>query len=367
MYLQKLSLLNFRNYEEAELLFGREVNCLTGSNGAGKTNILDAIHYLSFCKSYFSASDNHSIRTGESYFMVQGLFGEGGDADVVHCAVKRNQKKLFRFNQKEYEKLADHIGLFPSVIITPNDSVLITEGSEERRKFIDSAISQFDKAYLSDLISYNRIVSQRNALLKQFAAGGRFDDTMMELWNEQMVPLATSIHEKRQAFLNGFNPVFSRLYGFISSDSEKVDIRYDSQLNQSDMGSLLQESAARDRSFQYTTAGVHRDDLGFLIRDMPVKRFGSQGQQKSFLVSLKLALFEYIRSLKNKKPLLLLDDIFDKLDEKRIRKLMELVSNGSFGQIFITDTHTERIRTVFGTIRADVRMFSVENGTVVPA
>jgi DNA replication and repair protein RecF len=364
MFLRQISLVNFKNYSEASLSFDAGVNFFTGDNGEGKTNLLDAIHYLSLCKSYFNPIESQNIRHDQDFFVVQGIFDLKGKEENIYCGMKRNQKKVFRRNKKEYERLADHIGLLPVVIISPTDTNLITEGSEERRKFIDSIIAQFDRQYLEDLIAYNKVVSQRNALLKLFFKTRRFDQASLEIWDEQMIPLARNIYEKRRAFIDDFIPIFGKYYRFLSSEKEQVDIRYQSDLSEDDFRSKLRNALEKDRQIQYSTVGIHKDDLVFTVGGYPVKRFASQGQQKSFLISLKLAQFDFIKEIKQEMPILLLDDIFDKLDDNRVKKLMELVSHQNFGQLFITDTHPERIQDIFRDINIPVKTFTIQTANV---
>lgn len=365
MFLKQLQLHNFKNYSRSEVVFEQKINCFVGSNGAGKTNLLDAIYYLSFCKSYFNPIDSQNINHDENEFVLSGKYGsENQSSDLVTCHVRRNAKKQFKLNTKEYDRLADHIGKIPSVMLSPSDTVLITGGSEERRRYMDVVISQYDKVYLDDLINYNKALSQRNAYLKKLAEDRSQDDSMLELWDDQLVRFGERIHEKRKSFMTEFIPVFMELYNFISPESEKVDIIYNSQLNDENLESLLKKSRNKDRIVKYTNSGIHKDDLEFRMFEYPLKKFGSQGQQKSFVVSMKLAQFEFIYRLKQYKPLLLLDDIFDKLDRSRVEKLMELVSLERFGQIFITDTNFERIKTIFGSIGKDFAVFTVENAEV---
>jgi DNA replication and repair protein RecF len=364
MFLQKLSLLNFKNYEEAELTFSQGVNAFVGGNGEGKTNILDAVHYLSMCKSYFNPIDTQNIKHDSDFFLIQGTFNLDDREENIYCGLKKNQRKIFKRNQKEYERFADHIGLLPVVMISPTDTNLITEGSEERRKFIDSIISQFDKLYLDDLIQYNKLVSHRNALLKQFAQARKFDDSSLEIWDEQLTPLAEKIYSKRLDFINEFLPIFRNYYKFISHGREEVSIQYESHLHKGNFSEVLKAALEKDRSMQFTTVGIHKDELVFTIDNYPVKRFASQGQQKSFLIALKLAQFDFMKAIKKMKPILLLDDIFDKLDDIRVKRLMELVSKDNFGQIFITDAHPERVKKVFEEINETVKTFAVRNGSV---
>jgi DNA replication and repair protein RecF len=365
VYLKKLSLINFKNCAEAELEFSAQVNCFVGNNGEGKTNLLDAIHYLSFCKSYFNSIDSQNIKHNEPFFVVQGVFEKEEKEENVYCGLKRNQKKKFKRNQKEYSRLADHIGHFPVVMISPYDSDLIAEGSEIRRKFIDSIISQFDRNYLDNLISYNKVVSQRNALLKQFAEMRGFDAESLEIWDAQLIELAQQIYEVRKTFLENFIPIFQEYFELITNGKEAVSITYKSHLNENDFPDLVLRVREKDRAIQYTSVGVHKDDLVLKIGDHTIKKFGSQGQQKSFLIALKLAQYHYIKQEKGLSPILLLDDIFDKLDSKRVKQLMELVTKNTFGQVFITDTNVDRIPDIFENLDIHLATFKVEDGILL--
>ncbi len=365
MFLQKINLLNFKNCEEAELIFSDGVNCFVGNNGEGKTNLLDAIHYLSFCKSYFNPIDSQNILHEVPFFIIQGVFEKNDIVENVYCGVKRGQKKQFKRNQKEYQRLADHIGIFPLVMISPTDSNLISEGSEERRKLMDSIISQYDKIYLDDLINYNKVLSHRNAVLKTFSEKRYFDLSTLEVWDIQLIELANKIYDKRKAFVSEFIPVFRHFFEFIAGSSEQVDIVYESHLHQGGFENLLKSTVSKDRALNYTTAGTHKDDLTFHLKGYSIKRYGSQGQQKSFLIALKLAQFEMIKQIKKAKPILLLDDIFDKLDEIRVSKLMQLVSKENFGQLFITDSHPERIIKIFKDIHIKIKLFTIKGGKIV--
>ncbi|SEN17447.1 DNA replication and repair protein RecF [bacterium A37T11] len=364
MWLRQLSVLNFKNYEEAALEFEEGVNAFTGDNGAGKTNMLDAIHYLSLCKSYFNPIDSQQIRQDGDWFMIQGVFEKDSQEDVISCSLKKNQRKQFKRNKKEYQRLADHIGIYPLVMVSPNDAGIISEGSEERRRFMDNVISQTDNRYLDELIAYNKYLQNRNSLLKHRAGGGNPDPALLQVLNEQLVLSGTRIFERRKAFMTEFVPIFDQYYQYISGNAESVSLVYQSQLLQHDFYSLLEQSLPRDRVLERTTTGIHKDDLIFSIRDMPMKKFGSQGQQKSLVISLKLAQYRYLYLHKGYKPLLLLDDIFDKLDDKRVHKLMQMVSDDDFGQLFITDTNAERIKAIFAEISCNVRIFDIENGMV---
>lgn len=365
MVLQHLELLNFKNIASESLDFSAKINCLVGNNGAGKTNILDGIYYLSFCKSFFNAIDTQNIKHQEKFFMVQGKYLLPSDnLAAVTCSVSTETGKTFKFNKKEYSRLADHIGLIPAVIISPSDTDLIHGGSELRRKYIDSVIAQYDREYLDDLISYNKALAQRNALLKSFFEKRQFDESSLDLWNMQLIPLASRIHEKRKAFIEIFTPLFNACYQFISQGNEQVFLNYSSQLNTTDLATLFEESVSKDRAVQYTTQGIHKDDFDFLLSTYPLKRFGSQGQQKSFIIAMKLAQFDLIKQKKSYKPILLFDDILDKLDYSRVEQLMKLVAGDNFGQVFITDTHSLRIADIFRDINTETKIFSVSQGAV---
>jgi DNA replication and repair protein RecF len=364
MYLQQLSFINFKNYAEAEISLAEGVNAFVGNNGAGKTNLLDAVHYLSLCKSYFNPIDSQQIKQGADFFMINGVFKKGGSKEVIACGVKRNQKKQFKRNKKDYQRLADHIGLLPLVMISPYDISIIIEGSEERRKFIDNVISQTDHNYLDELIAYNKVLTNRNMLLKQIADTGRYDPELLAVFNEQLIASGSRIFEKRRAFMEVFTGIFNRHYQFISEDAELVELVYESQLLQDSFERLLKKSIERDRILERTTSGIHKDDLQFNIHGMAMKKFGSQGQQKSFLIALKLAQYTFLTRKKGFKPLLLLDDIFDKLDDNRVTKLMQMVSNNDFGQVFITDTSSARVEGIFEKINVEVKLFKVAEGNI---
>jgi DNA replication and repair protein RecF len=364
MYLQQLSFLNFKNYTEAELTLSPGVNAFVGNNGAGKTNLLDAVHYLSLCKSYFNPIDSQQIKQGADFFMVNGVFEKNGNKEVVACGVKRNQKKQFKRNKKDYQRLADHIGLLPLVMVSPYDISIIIEGSEERRKFIDNVISQTDNQYLDELIAYNKFLANRNAMLKQIADTGRYDPELLAVMDEQLTASGSRLFQKRRAFMEAFTPIFNQHYSFISNGAEQVELVYESQLLADSLATLLKKNIERDRILERTTSGIHKDDLQFNIHGMPMKKFGSQGQQKSFLIALKLAQYTFLTQKKGFKPLLLLDDIFDKLDDGRVTKLMQMVSNNDFGQVFITDTSMSRVQQVFEAIKVDVKLFKVTEGNI---
>ncbi len=364
MYLKKLNLSNFKNYSEIDIEFSPRINCFVGDNGVGKTNILDAIHYLSLTKSYFVNVDSVNIRHGNDFFIIKGIFHDTVEDEEIVCGLQRGKRKSFRRNSKEYSRISDHIGRYPVVMISPADSSIITDGSEERRKFMNNVISQFNRNYLNDIISYNKALKQRNRLLKDYAADGRFDRQMLELWEQQMLNPGKNIYDSRSGFVKEIIPLFQQYYNHISEEREKVGLKYKSQLSKRSMKELFDTNIDKDRIMRYTTSGIHRDDLILEMDGFSIKEIGSQGQQKSYLVALKLAKFEYIRNKGNLKPILLMDDIFDKFDEKRVAQIIELVSENRFGQIFITDTHGDRMKAVLSEINIDYRLFEIDNGEI---
>jgi len=364
MWLKNITLLNFKNYSDADLRFSKTVNAFIGNNGAGKTNLLDAIHYLCLCKSYFNPIDSQQIKTEEELFLIQGDFDRQEKNEKITCGVKKNQKKQFKRNKKEYDKLASHIGLFPLVMISPYDVTIIMDGSEERRRFMDNVISQTDAQYLDELMIYNRHLLNRNALLKQIAVTRRYDPALLEIFDEQLVSCGEKIFKKRKQFMVDYIELFNKYYQYLTDDAEQVTLIYQSQLNDTPFETLLKQAIEKDKILERTTTGIHKDDLIFSLKEMPLKKFGSQGQQKSFLIALKLAQYAYVEKYKGFKPLLLLDDIFDKLDDHRMFKLMEMVSHHDFGQIFITDTGRERVLNIFNRIKVPVTLFEVNNGAI---
>jgi len=365
MYLDRITLINFKNYREAESVFSPRINCLVGDNGSGKTNLLDAIHYLSFCKSFFNPADVQNIRHGESFFAIHGHFtGDGDRSDLVSCVVQPSQRKQFSLNKKEYARLADHIGLLPLVMISPYDRDLINDGSEIRRKYLDSVISQVNRLYLDDLINYNKALAQRNLLLKQFAEGTYFDPASLEIWDKQLVSFGQNIFAERECFIQGFMPLFGEYYRLVSGGRESAGMEYDSRLRGDRFENLLKEALYNDRAARFSTVGIHKDDLLLFIDGHPVKKFGSQGQQKSFVIAMRLAQFDYIRRSKGMKPILLLDDIFDKLDDNRVEQLVKMVSNDDFGQVFITDTQHARVKALLGKLYSDHRLFAISGGEI---
>lgn len=364
MFIRNLAVVNYKNLIQADLQFSSKLNCFIGNNGVGKTNLLDCLYYLSFCKSYFNLPDSQNIRHSEDFFVLQGKYDCGGEPEDIYSGFKSGHKKVFRRNRKEYERLSDHIGLLPLVMISPADSTLIQGGSEERRRFMDSVISQYDRQYLDWILKYNRALLQRNNLLKFFSTHP-FDSDSLEVWNEQLILTGEKIFKKRIEFLDALLPVFQKYYDFICNGHEKVQLDYQSQLNHSEFRKLLQDSVAKDRALQYTTAGIHKDDLELKIDHFPIKKLGSQGQNKTYLISLKFAQFDFIQSVNRVKPILLLDDIFDKLDSARVGQIVKLVSDTHFGQIFITDTNREHLDGIIHEVGgADYKIFLVTDGQI---
>ncbi len=365
MILENLSLVNFKNYESAEITFSEKINCFIGNNGSGKTNMLDAIHYLSLCKSYFNSSDSLNIRFGNDFFVIEGKFANTDNStEEIYCGFKRNAKKMFKRNDNEYDKLSDHIGLIPLIVITPSDNILITEGSEERRKLVDSIISQYNHKYLEYLIKYNKSLVQRNKLLKEFSNGMPFNSELLETYNVQLAMYGVFLFETRQKFFVEYLPIFNHYYQYISGDLEKVEIEYESQLHEGNFEDLLTTATNKDRAMEYTTVGIHKDDFIFKIDQNSLKKIGSQGQQKTFLVALKFAEFEFISKSQSTVPLLLLDDIFDKFDSERVKKIIQLVADNKFGQIFITDTNAGRIDDIIRSLSIPYKLFRMSKGTI---
>ncbi len=364
MYIEKISLLNFKNFKVAELYPQSAINCFIGNNGTGKTNLLDAIYYLSFCKSYFNSIDYQNINHDESFFLIQAKYIIDDKPQHLICSVKRGEKKVFKLNDKEYQRLSDHIGLIPLVIISPSDADFINEGSDVRRKFIDSVLAQFDKLYLNNLLNYNKALLQRNYLLKSFYENNYFDRSSLEIWDQKLIELGYKIFEKRLGFINNFMPIFQNYYNILSGGNEKVTITYESHFLNTDFEKLLLMSLPNDRKALYTTVGIHKDDLSFEINASPLKKYGSQGQQKTFLIALKLSQFSITKEIKETAPILLLDDIFDKLDNKRVEYLMKMVGGNEFGQVFITDTDIERVKRVLKNAQIDARFFDVSDDAI---
>ena len=359
VFLKQLSLLNYKNLAQIEFDFDAKINCFVGKNGVGKTNILDAIYHLAYGKSYFNPLAVQNIRHGEEFFVIDALLEKNGKEEKIVCSLKKGQKKTIKRNGKVYEKLSEHLGLIPLVIISPSDADLIVEGSETRRKFIDSVIATLDNTYLQLLIQYQKTLAQRNALLKYFALNQTFDADNLSIYNEQLSNSGQLIFEKRKQFLADFIPIFQKHHTNISGGNEKVALKYESQLFEKELLSLLEESLQKDRIIQYTSAGIHKDDLIFEIDGFPIKKFGSQGQQKSFLIALKLAQFEFMKKQSGELPILLFDDIFDKLDETRVQKIVTMVNDAVFGQIFISDTHAERTEMIIKETHQSYKIFPI--------
>jgi len=359
MFLKRLSLINYKNFDSRTFEFDSKINCFVGPNGVGKTNALDAIYHLSFGKGYFNPIATQNIKHEEDFFVIDGEFEKLDREEKIVCSLKTGLKKIIKRNGKAYERLSDHIGLIPLVIISPADRDLIIEGSDTRRKFIDGVISQSDKDYLQTLIKYNKILVQRNSLLKYFVANHTFDASTLSVYDEQLHNYGSEIFKKRLKFVEAFIPIFKEQYAAISGDNEKVTLSYASKLLDDDLLSLLAKNVEKDRILQYTSMGIHKDDLIFEITGHPIKKFGSQGQQKSFLIALKFAQFHFIKKQAKTTPILLLDDIFDKLDENRVAQIVGMVDNENFGQIFISDTHAERTEEIVKNIHQSYKIFKL--------
>ena len=368
MTLQELNILNYKNIREAEMNFSDKLNCFVGLNGQGKTNILDAIYYLSFTKSAYNAIDSQNIHHDEEMAMVQGRYIDGEAEEVISCGLKRGVKKQFRRGKKDYKRMLDHIGLIPLVMVSPQDSELVVEGSDERRRFMDGVISQYNRAYLEQLTQYNLLLKQRNALLKQYENVGleQLPATLFEVLELQMVQYAESIYAERVKFIEQFTPYFQQVYSAISGDKEQVSLGYVSQLHERDLTEAFARTRGRDLILGWTSQGVHKDELEMKLGDYPLKRVGSQGQQKSYLLAMKLGQALYLSSVHavKDKPILLLDDIFDKLDSERVERIVQLVVGQEFGQIFITDTDRQHLTSILREQANEAKVWHVENGEV---
>ncbi|MEO1655608.1 MAG: DNA replication and repair protein RecF, partial [Bacteroidota bacterium] len=363
MYLQKISLANFKNYEHLDIELCPEINCLLGENGSGKTNLLDAIHYLSMSKSAFNSIDSQNILHQENYFTIQGSF-EKEQPYLVFCGVQKGQKKILRLDKQPYDRISEHIGRFPVVLIAPHDHNLINDGSETRRKHFDSIFSQISPDYLKDLLAYHYYLKQRNSLLKDFQEKNYLDRDLLLSYDQQLLPLNQKLYGQRQAFIQEYLPILVQNYEELSRKKEAVSIRLDSQVGEKNFALHYQKSLDRDIRSTRTHFGAHRDNYLFEINAFPLKKFGSQGQQKTFILALKLAQFAFIKKYTSIKPLLLLDDIFDKLDDLRIESLMRMIARREFGQIFITDARPERSKQFLGKIPADRKIFLVQKGMI---
>ncbi len=364
LHIKNIGFQQFKNYQSAQINPCAQVNCFVGKNGAGKTNVLDALYYLSFTKSFFNTIDHQNIQHGQDYFSIQARYVKNNlEEDALLVYLKG--KKTLKLNNNDVRKFSEHIGSYPLVMITPNDMMLLHEGSDERRKFIDGIIAQTDKFYLSDLLGYNRILEQRNRQLKQFAENSYLDETLLETYNAQLIKHGKEVHQKRKLFLAQFIPVFNQYYEKISASNETVSITYESDLSTNDFEKLLLQYLSIDIAAQRTNKGIHKDELNFRINQFALKKFGSQGQQKSFIIALKLAQYEYLKQHTGIKPLLLLDDIFEKLDQTRLNTLLQMIAQDEFGQIFITDTHLARLQEVFEQLPTVViKYFLVEAGNI---
>lgn len=363
MILKKLSIINYKNIQETAIEWSPKMNCLVGHNGVGKTNILDAIYYLSFCRSISNPIDSQLIRHDEQFFMIEGEYlTDDGQPEVVSCGMKRGTKKHFKRNKKEYRRLAEHIGLIPIIFVSPSDTLLIDGGSEERRRFMDMVISQYDRSYMDALVRYNKALQQRNTLLKM---DDEPDPALLDIWEEQMAVEGERIFSARQAFVSEFIGVFQQYQNTISSSKEKVGLSYMSHCQRGPLLEVIRRDRAKDRVVGYSLHGVHRDDLEFTIDGHPLKKEGSQGQNKTFAIALKLAQFDFLkRTASQTTPLLLLDDIFDKLDSERVERIVDIVLGDDFGQTFITDTDRGHLERILCNYSYDYRIFEVDNGNI---
>lgn len=360
MYLKKLVLINFKNIAQAEITLSERLNCFVGDNGAGKTNVLDAVYYLSMSKSALTMTDGQSVRHGEDFFVVEGTYaGDSGSSDTVNCSFLRRSGKVLKLNGKEYDRMADHVGRFPVVMVSPQDSVLITDAAEERRRYLNAFLSQLDRDYLASLMRYNAVLAERNRFLKSSS-----DEQMLQIYDMQLADHAARIYERRRDIIERMRPLVAEFYRQLSGDREQVEIEYRSELASASMGELLLASRERDIVNGFTTSGVHRDDMSLRIGGYPLRKYGSQGQQKSFLMSLKLAQYRILAEVRGERPLLLLDDLFDKLDTSRVENLLTLVAGDDFGQIFITDCNRSRLETILSRAGEKYALFMVEGGDI---
>lgn len=362
MILKKLSILNYKNILQAEVTFSPKMNCFFGNNGMGKTNLLDVIHYLSFCKSHVNTPDSQIINNAQELCVIQGDYEYEGRSEEIFCAIRRRQRKQFKRNKKEYDKLSEHIGLLPLVMVSPADAELIQGGSEERRRFLDVIISQQDKQYLHALIQYNKALLQRNSLLKNQC----MDASLYEVLEMQLAMYGRLVYERRQKLVEDFTPIFNEYYQTICQSVEQVGLKYISALDKADLADLLSSNRERDRILGYTSSGVHKDELEMTLNDYLIRRIGSQGQNKTYLIALKLAQFAFLAGKGQTIPVLLLDDIFDKLDAARVEQIIQLVSGDGFGQIFITDTNRKYLDEILSAMNHDFSLFKVEQGEVQP-
>ncbi|MCL1668530.1 DNA replication and repair protein RecF [Elizabethkingia ursingii] len=359
MLIQSIRLNNFKNHTFRQFDFSPQINCFVGNNGVGKTNILDALYYLSVGKSFLGNTDQNNILQGEEFFNIEAVVADGEKENIIKVQQPLNSKKIIKKNDKSYERLADHIGFLPSVIISPYDNNLISDSGEARRRFLDGMISQTDTEYLFHIIQYQKTIQQRNALLKAFQRNRYFDADSLDIYQHHLIKSGNIIHEKRKTFNEKFSPIVQKFYQLISDGKEDIEINYQSDLSDQDFEAILVQNLEKDRILTYTSRGTHKDDLIFLMRQFPLKKTGSQGQQKTFLISLKLAQMQMIKDITGKSPILLLDDIFDKLDDNRVGQLIALVNKENFGQIFITDTHKDRTQSIVQRINEESRIFEL--------
>ena len=359
MFLKELSLTNYKNFESLKFSFDTKIICFVGLNGVGKTNILDSIYHLSYTKSYFNPIPSQNIKHGETFFFISGRYMIHDKEENILVSLKKGDKKIIKRNNKLYKKFSDHIGKIPLVLISPDDRNLIIEGSETRRKFIDGIISQTDKEYLNNLIDYNKTLKQRNALLKMFYDNSESIRKTIDIYDRQLSSDAHKIYDKRREFLNEFIPIFKSRYKELSNDKENVEIKHSSDISpDQNLYKLLKNSLEKDLRFQYTTKGIHKDDLNLSLDNFPIKKYGSQGQQKTFLIAMKLAQFDYLSKL-DSKPILLLDDIFDKLDDSRVKQIINLVNQEKFNQIFISDTNKTRSENIIKKVNKSYKIFEI--------
>ena len=359
MFLKELSLTNYKNFESLKFSFDTKIICFVGLNGVGKTNILDSIYHLSYTKSYFNPIPSQNIKHGETFFFISGKYMIDDKEENILVSLKKGDKKIIKRNNKLYKKFSDHIGKIPLVLISPDDRNLIIEGSETRRKFIDGIISQTDKEYLNNLIDYNKTLKQRNALLKMFYDNSENIRKTIDIYDRQLSSDAHKICDKRREFLNEYIPIFKSRYKELSNDKENVEIKHSSDISpDQNLYKLLKNNLEKDLKFQYTTKGIHKDDLNLNLDNFPIKKYGSQGQQKTFLIAMKLAQFDYLSKL-DSKPILLLDDIFDKLDDTRVKQIINLVNQEKFNQIFISDTNKTRSENIIKKVNKSYKIFEI--------
>ena len=367
MILQKISIVNYKNIREASLELSPKINCLIGHNGAGKTNLLDAIYFLSFCRSAFYHQDSLAITHGQEFFVLEGEYSDDTDnanvdVEKIYCGLKRGTKKRFKRNGKEYKRLSQHIGLIPVIMVSPSDSILVEGGSEERRRLMDMVIAQYNPMYIDDLANYNKALQQRNALLKQEQEP---DDSLMEILEMQMAETGERIYTQRQQYVEQMSPVLSEIYRKISGDKETVELNYVSHCQRGPLFDVISRDRYKDRAVGYSLHGIHRDDLEMHINGYPIRREASQGQTKSFVIALKIAQFDFLRRThSNTTPLLLLDDVFDKLDASRVERIIDMVAGEGYGQIFITDTNRDHLDKILQRSEGDYKIFDVEDGTI---